>query len=136
MKFITLNPLGRTGGIDPFDVLDGDLVEESIELLVTASLYTWRRARDDDKVPEGKTRMGWFADPDLGSRLWLLDGSDPVKAKEYAEEALAWLITDGIASAVTVAVVRNGAARLDFEIEVTRPRAPAARVRYGWLYQE
>lgn len=105
--------------------IDGKLVTlglDSSEPLVRAviiSLFTWRRARPDDDLP-GDLRMGWWGDsvPEIpndriGSRLWLLGRAKIIpetlrRTKEYAEEALAWLVEDGIAARVDVEVERHG----------------------------
>lgn len=75
---------------------------------VIISLFTDRQADPDDVLPDGGTdRRGWWADTTMGSRLWLLSREKEIsavlgKARQYAEEALAWLLDDGVASAVTV----------------------------------
>lgn len=86
---------------------------------VMISLFTWRRANADDALP-GTERMGWWGDnfapqpPDpIGSRLWLLQRAkltpDTVaRAREYAEEALRWLVQDGVAARVEVEAERQG----------------------------
>ena len=92
------------------------LPENELETAVILSLLCDARARDDDTLPdEGKDRRGWWADsaaPEAdgdrtGSRLWLLSREKTLpetlrRAKDYAEEALAWLIEDNVARAVTV----------------------------------
>lgn len=90
-------------------------IDDGLESAVIISLFTDRRAADDDVIPDGTTnRRGWWADAypeieadQIGSRLWLLfrekDTQAVVtRAREYAEEALAWLIDDGVASQVVV----------------------------------
>lgn len=86
---------------------------------VVISLFTWRRAHPDDDLP-GDLRMGWWGDtfpsvPNdrIGSRLWLLSRAklthDTVlRAKEYVEEALHWLIEDGVVARVEVDAERMG----------------------------
>lgn len=106
-------------------VIDGrqlSLGLDSTEPLVRAvviSLFTWRRANADDDLPSG-TRQGWWGDTypgvsndRIGSRLWLLTRSKLLpetvrKAREYAEEALAWLVQDGVAARVDVEAERHG----------------------------
>ncbi|RJX35672.1 MAG: hypothetical protein C4525_03185 [Desulfarculus sp.] len=124
------------------DHLSGDLVlsggallqDEGLQTAVLHSLFTDRRALADDVLPEGVNRRGWWADLTLpaegdqyGSRLWLLFREKQTaavlrRAEEYAEEALAWLITDGVASQVKVAaeVVRRGVLGLSVEIRLAR----------------
>lgn len=106
-------------------VVDGRTVPlglDSAEPLVRAvviSLFTWRRANPDDELP-GDLRQGWWGDsfpsvPNdrIGSRLWLLSRAKlttetVIRAREYAEEALRWLVDDGIAAQVEVEAERQG----------------------------
>lgn len=106
-------------------VIDGKTINpglDSAQPLVRAvivSLFTWRRANPDDELP-ADMRMGWWGDTfatvandRIGSRLWLLSRSTltpetVARAKEYAEEALQWLIDDGVAARVDVQAERQG----------------------------
>ena len=110
-------------------VVDGQTISlglDSTEPLVRAviiSLFTWRRANADDELPSAE-RMGWWGDnfatvanDRIGSRLWLLSRAKLIpetlrRAKSYAEEALRWLIDDGIAAHVEVEVERRGLSTL------------------------
>jgi len=92
-----------------FDIaLDGPelTVDNGLRTAVIISLFTDRRAADDDVIPDGSNdRRGWWANPLLGSRLWLLSRekqTDEVlqRARGYVDEALRWLIDDGIASRI------------------------------------
>lgn len=89
--------------------------DDGLETAVILSLFTDRRAAEDDALPDGSDdRRGWWGDayPDvdgdlIGSRLWLLfrekDMQSAVnRAREYTEEALEWLLEDGIARRVEV----------------------------------
>ena len=89
--------------------------DEGLYTAVIISLWTDARARDDDRLPLGQTdRRGWWGDSypvverdRFGSRLWLLRASKQLQeslnlARAYAEEALAWLVTDGVARKVEV----------------------------------
>lgn len=106
-------------------VLDGATVplglqsDDPLPRAVLISLFTWRRANPDDDLP-GDLRMGWWGDSyapvegdRIGSRLWLLCRAKLTqetvsRAREYAEEALAWLVADGIAARVVVEAERQG----------------------------
>lgn len=101
-------------------IANGDLAADAgLYTAVTISLFTDRLANPDDALPTpGGDRRGWWGDaylpplangqPDLiGSRLWLLARALQVPqtaqlAQAYCQEALAWLVDDGVASAVAV----------------------------------
>lgn len=99
-----------------FSVSNGDFdVDNGLMTAVLVSLFTDRRANDDDVIPDGTNdrRGSWQdqyleVDGDLmGSRLWLLDREKELtdvlqRAQTYAEEALAWLMEDGIVRSVSV----------------------------------
>ncbi len=101
-----------------FDIALGDYdltSDQGLRTAVLISLFTDRRADDDDQLPDGSNdRRGYWGDsyPDidgdeLGSRLWLLSREKQttdvlIRAREYCQEALQWLIEDGIASTVEV----------------------------------
>lgn len=74
----------------------------------------------------------------LGSRLWLLRRSRATAttvrdARLYALDALAWLLRDGIASAITVDVEAQGT-RLAMAVAIDRPGG-AARARYDFTWE-
>jgi phage gp46-like protein len=115
--------------------------DDSLKTAVIVSLFTDRRAEADDRLPGAPDdRRGWWGDGFLevagdriGSRLWLLHrekqlASVVVRAREYAIEALQWLVDDGIAAAVdvTAEIVRQGV--LGLQIRIVRP--DRARVDY------
>lgn len=110
-------------------VFDGRTVSlglDSSQPLVRAviiSLFTWRRARPDDDLP-GDQRMGWWGDtypvvPNdrIGSRLWLLSRAKLTaetveRAREYAQEALQWLLDDNVVARIDVEAERQGLSTL------------------------
>lgn len=119
---------------------------------ILISLFTDARAADDETLPEaGGDRRGWWGDvharevrPEagtardanrIGSLLWLLSRSKITartlaQAKQACEEALAWLVRDGIASAVRVVIEvqqRPGQQTADMmaiAVEIDRPTGP------------
>lgn len=126
--------LQRDGG----NITDNELLNTAVLI----SLFTRRRADPDDILPDPRShREGWWADDyaqdegDLiGSRLWLLARSKATqsvlnRAKNYAEESLAWLIDDGIASRVIVTVERYQKRPdvIAIRVEIYKPDAPATR---------
>lgn len=134
----------------------GDLVIRDDDVgadegLVTAailSLFTDRRAEDDDGLPgDDGNRRGWWADEfaeveddRIGSRLWLLDRSakrsDVARqAEDYAREALAWMLEDAVAERVEVTASTTGDALL-LAIEIFKPgAADPLRLRFSHAWE-
>jgi len=92
-------------------------LEDTLNTAIILSLFTDRRAGADDTLPLNQTeRRGWVGDEFMGttdktdqwgSMLWLcmtgkVDELTLERARFAAQEALAWLIRDGIASQITV----------------------------------
>lgn len=112
------------------DLLSGDLVfenndlktEQGLETAVMISLFTDRRANDDDILPEVNSddKRGWWGDQtsnieddQIGSRLWLLDRAKTteeniVRCKQLVRESLQWMIDDGVFIKMTVDAERQG----------------------------
>jgi phage gp46-like protein len=128
--------------INGIDTPLGMGLRDPLPRAVIISLFTWGRARPDDSLP-GTDRMGWWGDTyaavegdRIGSRLWLLARAKilkdtPKHAKEYAEEALAWLITDGAASQVVVKAERDGLSQISLWIQVIKGDGPSLDVRFN-----
>lgn len=89
--------------------------DDSLETAIIISLFTDRRANNDDIIPDGSNnRRGWWADTyaeiegdNTGSRLWLLHREKDMqiivnRAHDYVVEALQWLIDDGVANHIDV----------------------------------
>ena len=129
-----------------FDLaLDGpDLTTDTgLRTAVIVSLFTDARAHDDDAVPDGTDdRRGYWADAfadvagdRFGSRMWLLGREKQLdatllRAREYAEEALQWLIVDGVARSVDVSAYILSPGVLGLEIAIARANDTVARFRF------
>jgi phage gp46-like protein len=132
-------------------ILNGNLAaDDGLRTAVIISLFTDRRALDDDVLPVGDDRRGWWGDcanddPNdrIGSRRWLLvreKATDAVatRARDYDREALAWLVTDGIAASVAVECSllpvsgSRRSAALASRVTITRPTGARLAVDYLW----
>lgn len=134
-------------------VLDGLLLADDDGLLtsVLISLFTDRRARADDVLPnadQGDTdRRGWWGDelnPDaadrIGSRLWLNESAKqlPVvlqRDKQYGQEALQWLVDDGIAANVAVEAFSPRSGIRALAIAIHRAGQPVARYQFEQFWR-
>lgn len=85
--------------------------DDSLKTAVLISLFTDARC-EKNELPPGETSLrGFWGDclfnENTGSKLWLLNRTKEsnqtlIKVKEYAQDALKWLITDGLAKDVGV----------------------------------
>lgn len=107
--------------------------DDGLETAVLISLFSDRRAEADDAIPGGSgDRRGWWGDgwsetegDRIGSRLWLLAREKELpsvlrRAEEYAEEALHWLIDDGVARSVQVTAERYRPGVLALQVQIRR----------------
>lgn len=110
-----------------FDIAFGSYdvaTDDGLRTAVLLSLFTDRRAENDDAV-EDDDRRGWHAHPKRGSRLWLLARAKETpdtlsRAKTYTEEALAWLVDDGVARSVTVEAEWIGRGWIGLRVTIER----------------
>jgi phage gp46-like protein len=125
--------------------LEGGLLaqDDSLETAIILSLFSDRRAKDDDELPDNSgDRRGWWGDlvppvegDQTGSRLWLLrrekNTQDTLnRAREMAEEALQWIIEDGLATKIEVATEAVRREVLGLAIGVTKPAGAPLALRY------
>lgn len=136
-------------GIDLVIDANDLFADDGLRTAVLLSLFTDRRALSTDELPGGgDDRKGWWGDavpvneaPDgrldlIGSRLWLLAREKRVpsvlaRARQYATEALAWLIQDKVVRAVDIAASFQGLDQIRLEIALTRPNSEMVRFQFN-----
>lgn len=126
--------------IDGVTANTGMAPEDNLVRAAVISLFTWRRANADD-VTDGQ-KMGWWGDlttevanDRIGSRLWLLSREKMLpatinRAREYAQEALAWMIEDGLASRVEVQAERFGQGGIALTATIYRSDGRVTSLRF------
>lgn len=117
---------------------------DDLSTAVLISLFTDRRANDDDVLPDASTdRRGWWGDLDqdipIGSRLWLLARSKlmpsvALTAKSYIVEALQWLIDDSVAASVSVATSIVMPNRLNAVVTIARGSGAKQTLNFNWAW--
>lgn len=121
---------------------------DGLETAIRLSLFTNARALPGDELPEGEGAFGedlggWWGDAfletgsSLGSRLWLLrraklTAETRQRARDYALEALQWLIDDRIASDVEVETFIPSRGCLELEVLISREGETPTRFQYLW----
>jgi phage gp46-like protein len=129
---------------------EGDIqTGQDLESACLVSLFTDKLATPDFTPTDGTTdRRGWWADPlndqPLGSNLWQLERAKKTRdtlgtARRYAQDALAWLVTDGVAQRVDVDTMwlgdQRGSTFLGIQIQITKPDQSMTRFVFGWAWQ-
>lgn len=146
MADLALKWLDEEGRFD-LAISSGDIEkEEGLRTAIALSLFTDRRVTVRE-LPEGESKLrGWWADAladaqddQVGSKLWLLGREKQTeetlqRAKEFATEALAWLIEDGVASKVEVSISFQGHGILRIEVEIYRPKAGASSLTFDYAW--
>lgn len=128
----------------------GDLqTGQDLETACLVSLFTDRLATPDFAPTDGTSdRRGWWADPyndqPTGSNIWQLERAKKTRdtlglARRYAQDALAWLVTDGVAASVTVDTRwlgnQVGSTMLAMAIAILKPDGTLTRFVYGWAWE-
>jgi phage gp46-like protein len=134
-------------GSGDFAIADSDLASDrGLVTAVLLSLFTDRRAQDDDVPPSGDAtdRRGWWADQfaavegdKIGSRLWLLDRSKRdnealLRADEYARECVAWMLEDGVIESADFEV--DAATALLIGVTLHRPGKDPVSLRFAHVW--
>jgi len=161
MAIVLTLPAERLDGSDAIDLVPilgqvdpANNRRLTLRALVEASIFSWARAQPGDVLPSTRSgkrdRRGWFAEglsadyqnDAFGSRLWLLERAKLTAetlrlARSYVEEALAWLVDDGIAESVAVEVQRQGRGGLSIAVTVTRGSGSLAAedLRLSFLWE-
>lgn len=122
--------------------------DEGFETAVTTSLFSDARAQESDGLDPEADPRGWWAakyltpEGEYGSRLWLVTRNKMTQAnlllaKQYAREALQWMIDARVAADVTVTIERM-TGRNDvgvMTVSIQRPERSAPRFERAWEVQ-
>ena len=101
--------------------------DESLKSAILISLFTDARC-EITELPTGESeRSGFWGDAvfgdKIGSKLWLLkrakySNDTLIQAKQYAQDALKWLITDGLVKDIQVEVSYDQKKGMDLKITI------------------
>ncbi len=131
------------------DFCEGDLSIEAFDLTlesglrsaVLISVFTDARASSDE-LPDGETdRRGWWGDrvenddDETGSLLWVLEREKETaevaaKAETYIQRCLAWMVTDGLATAVSVIAEWTAHGRLEILTQIPLPDGSVLEMQF------
>jgi len=137
--------------------IDNDIkADNSLLTSVMVSLFTDAQASNEDILPDSKStdRRGWWGDElnsdlptdKIGSKLWLLERSKGtedivIKAKLYIQEALKWMITEGIADSIQIEVEMQrtreaGTIILAFQVKILKPDGVTDTFRFNKEWED
>ena len=133
------------GTAGDWQIAQGDLQSGSdLSTAIYISLFTDRQARDDDDL-DGSDRRGWWGDSGesvpIGSRLWLLRRQKlttavAIKAEDFANEAVSWLIEDGVVSAISTTAQMIYPRTLVLTLTYQEPGKDKANVKFAWVWEQ
>ena len=112
---------------------------------MTISLFTDRVAADDDVIPDGSgDPRGWWADDPgapIGSRLWLIARSKRTQgtlalAQGYIQEALQWMIDDGVVAKFDILVEWLPGSQLSAQIVAKKADGNVVASNFQWAWQQ
>lgn len=128
-------------------VAGGDLTpDDGLRTAIILSLFTNAPAKDDDVLPPGADRQGWWGDAIAqvagtvtGSRLWLLSREKQLgrvldRARDYAAEALQWLLDEKVAASLDVQATNPSDGVLAIAVAIVRPSGPDRQV-YDFVWE-
>jgi phage gp46-like protein len=137
------------------DPVSGDLIAgPDLATAAIISLFSDRRAETSDQlVPGEDDPRGWYGDTflqsltpgdRLGSRLWLLrrvKSNDrlPLVAKQYIQQALQWMLDDGLVSTIQVTTFflkPFDQTQLGAIVVFTRLGQAPAKLTFNWAWQQ
>lgn len=138
---ISFQPPANSASISIFDIslANGDIVAgDTLKTSVMLSLFC------DAKASSGPNG-GWWGDAlddyQYGSQLWTLYGRKLTTEnlsliKKYAENALQWMISDGVAKSTTVTVAREGIDRISMSVSIRKPDGMSQSYKFYKLWSE
>ena len=117
------------------EIARDDIVkDDGLQSAIIISLFTDRRVGIEELPALETDRAGWWGDmfpevegDEIGSKLWLLlrekqSASTLSRVVEYCKEALAWLVTDGVAESVEVEAEYPERERLKLDVSIQKPK--------------
>ena len=132
------------------DICEGDLSIEGFDLAretglksaVLISVFTDARASVDE-LPDGDTdRRGWWGDlvendsDETGSLLWVLEREKETpevaaKAELFVQRCLAWMVEDGVATAVSVIAAWVARGHLEISTQIPLPDGSTFEMQFS-----
>ncbi len=120
------------------------LTDESLKTCVLISIFTDARCDKSELPKEQISQKGFWGDAifggSTGSKLWLLNRSKLnndtiIKAKEYAHEALRWLVIDGLAKELKTDAEIDSYGNLNLFINIIKPSGQAENISINNLWE-
>lgn len=117
-----------------------------LETAVLISLFTDRRADPEDRLPDGsQDPRGWWGDQGkdrpIGSKIWLRMRSKRTTetlqiVKGDIQEALQWLLDDGVVATIDVTTQWDGPGFLAAVVTLSQVSGTAQALRYSWAWKD
>lgn len=131
-------------------VSNGSLASgDDLTTAVLISLFTDRVAQIGDPIPDNQSDpRGWWGDNQaggntvpIGSRLWLITREKQTqetlnRAVTYSQEALQWMIDDGVAASVIVTAEWQRPGFLALVVTINRQDGTTVALNFKWAWEQ
>jgi phage gp46-like protein len=122
---------------------DGLLAGGDLQTAVLISLFTDATASSDDIIPDGTgDPRGWWGDraSPIGSKIWLRLRAKRTPAvldlvKNDIQQALQWMIDDGVAAQIDVVTEFQGTNRLAASVVIYRQSGSRHPMNFDWAWK-
>ncbi len=137
--------LDETGGAilsaaTAFEPGTGLVADFDLQTATLISLFSDAQAGPDDVIPDGSgDPRGWWAGP-IGSKWWLRERSKalptlPALIKNDAEQALQWMIDDGVVASVEVRAEYQDAKTIAAQVTLRRQNGTGIALRFARVWE-
>lgn len=134
------------GSFGDYKVIGTDLLSgNDLATAVFISLFSDAALPPDEVAPDGSDDpRGWWASDKaypLGSLIWTLlrakrTQDTLAQAQGFAVAALQWVIDDGVAAAVDVAVEWATPTQLSMQVTLRRNDGTSSKLKYAWAWAD
>ena len=136
-------------GVMDLAIVDDDIARDAgLETAVLISLFTDRRAADEDVLLNPEDKRGWWGDQfsevegdQIGSRNWLLERAlltpdVEVQTEVRTRECLDWQLEDEVAASIDVVIETDDETRsLCEQITINQPTGDQLNFRYTSVWE-
>jgi len=104
----------------------------------TVAIENWNDIRELVQMSIGTDKGSWWADPDLGSELWLLkqsgkvDGRTAGTLRRMILESIQWLVNDELVKKIDCEAERTGKNEISYCVMIFTKNETTLQIKEVW----